>query len=187
MFFFTFLISSVLTFSQELKGPAEGKAMVYFIRSNELGYIINFKYFDGEKYLGKFSYGKFLSYECEPGKHLFWSKSENVDFIEANLESGKIYIIDSEPQMGVFKAGVKLVPFVDDVLLYKNEKRYLKTKERILKSITENKEYIISNEDLEEAKKDLESVIKKNIEKYNNRKATDSGFTQLTAEMDYKN
>jgi hypothetical protein len=186
-FFFTFLISSVLAFSQELKKPAEGKAMVYFIRSNSMGFLINFKYFDGEKYLGKFNYGKFLSYECEPGKHLFWSKSENVDFVEANLDADKIYIIDSEPQMGAFKAGVKLVPFVDDILQYKNEKRYLKAKERILKSITENKEYTIRTEDLEEAKQDLEGVIKRNIEKYNNRKANDSGFTQLTVEMNYKN
>ncbi|WP_296687171.1 hypothetical protein [Flavobacterium sp.] len=186
-FFFAFLISSVLAFSQELKKPAEGKAIVYFIRSNSMGFLINFKYFDGEKYLGKFNYGKYLAYECEPGKHLFWSKSENVDFVEANLDAGKIYIIDSEPQMGAFKAGVKLVPFVDDVLQFKNEKKYLKTKERILKSITEKKEYTINDEDLEEAKQDLEGVVRRNIEKYNNRKANDSGFTQLTVEMNYKN
>ena len=61
------------------------------------------------------------------------------------------------------------------------------TKERILKSITEKKEYTINDEDLEEAKQDLEGVVRRNIEKYNNRKANDSGFTQLTVEMNYKN
>jgi hypothetical protein len=52
-------------------------------------------------------------------KHLLWSKSDNVDFVEANLDAVKIYIIDSEPQMGGFKARVKLVAFFDDVFQYK--------------------------------------------------------------------
>ena len=56
-----------------------------------------------------------------------------------------------------------------------------------MKSITEKKEYTINDEDLEEAKQDLEGVVRRNIEKYNNRKANDSGFTQLTVEMNYKN
>ena len=58
-------------YSQDLKKPSEGKSLVYFVRSSSVGFLINFKYFDGEQYLGKFNYGKYLVYECEPGKHLF--------------------------------------------------------------------------------------------------------------------
>lgn len=48
---FTFVVS--LTFAQEFKKPAEGKALVYFVRFSGTGALINFKYFDGETYLGK--------------------------------------------------------------------------------------------------------------------------------------
>ncbi len=91
--------------AQELKKPSERKAMVYFTRVEALGFLINFKYFDGEKYLGKFNYGKYLAYECDPGKHIFWAKSENSDFVEADLEPNKIYILDSQPQRVHSKLG----------------------------------------------------------------------------------
>ena len=120
---FLLLIFSINGHAQELKKPSEGMAMVYFTRSEAMGFLINFKYFDGEKYLGKFNYGKYLAYECDPGQHLFWAKSENSDFVEAELEPNKIYILDSQPQMGAFKAGVKLIPFNNDPTFYKNEKK----------------------------------------------------------------
>jgi hypothetical protein len=120
-------------YSQDLKKPSEGKSLVYFVRSSSVGFLINFKYFDGEQYLGKFNYGKYLVYECEPGKHLFWSKSENSDYLEAELEAGKVYIIDSEPQMGAIKAAVKLVPFDNNQNNYKNIKKYEKKKRKYIR------------------------------------------------------
>jgi hypothetical protein len=175
------MLISFSAFSQGLKKPNEGKALVYFVRSEQLGFLINFKYFDGEKYLGKFNYGKYLAYECEPGKHLFWAKSENIDFLEADLEAGKLYIVDSQPQMGAFKAGVKLVPFDNNVASYKNEKKYTKKKSRVLGSITEKQEYVMSNED---STQDTADLVKRAMEKYNKNKA--EGYKQLTAAMDYK-
>lgn len=181
IFFLIILFISFSAFSQGLKKPAEGKALVYFVRSEQLGFLINFKYFDGEKYLGKFNYGKYLAYECEPGKHLFWSKAENMDFLEADLEAGKIYIVDSVPQMGAFKAGVELIPFDNDVANYKNEKKYTKKKSRVLGSITEKQEYNIANEG---ATDDTTDLVKRAMEKYNKNKA--DGYKQLTASMDYR-
>ncbi|MFV8374390.1 hypothetical protein [Flavobacterium sp. LB1P62] len=173
------------SYSQELRKPSEGKSIVYFTRISSTGFLINFKYFDGDKYLGKFNHGKFLAYECEPGKHLFWSKSENIDYLEAELEAGKVYIIDSEPQMGAFKAGVKLVPFDNNQNNYKNIKKYERKKANILEAISGAKEYSISDDDLAEAKKDQEDLVKRSMEKYTKRKADGEVYTILPVNNSY--
>ena len=181
------LFFSLISFSQELRQPAEGKVMVYFTRTSSLGFLINFKFFDGEKYLGKFNYGKYLAYECEPGKHLFWVKAENFDFVEAELEANKIYIIDAEPQMGAFKSAVKLVPFDNNPASYKDDKKYQKKKKLLVDSIIKIKEYTLSEEDFNEEKKyDLDDVIKKGIDKYNKKVEEGFVFAKMTSEMNYQ-
>ena len=181
------LFFSLIGFTQDLKQPREGKSVVYFTRTSGFGMLINFKYFDGENYLGKFNYGKYLAYECEPGKHLFWVKAENFDFVEAELEAGKIYIIDAEPQMGAIKSGVKFVPFDNNPASYKDEKKYQKKKKLIVDSIIKNKEYTLSEEDYNEEKKyNLDDVIKKGIEKYNKKVEEGFVFAKMTSEMNYQ-
>ncbi|MFD2585795.1 hypothetical protein ACFSQJ_02565 [Croceitalea marina] len=106
----TACLTLFLGFSQENDSNSANNATVYFVRASGLGALINFTYFDGEEPIGKFNGPKYLKYECSPGEHLFWAKSENKSFVEANLKSGGIYIIDVVPQMGGLKAGVKLVP-----------------------------------------------------------------------------
>ncbi|MFK7749909.1 MAG: hypothetical protein AB8B65_16065, partial [Kordia sp.] len=93
-----------VTAQQNFAPPTEGKSVVYFIRTNEIGTLINFKYFDGTKYLGKYNKRHYLRYECEPGKHTFWAKSENIDFIEADLKPNAIYFIQAKARMGMIKA-----------------------------------------------------------------------------------
>ena len=180
-----FNLTFAFSYAQELTKPSEGKSMVYFTRVGATGFLINFKYFDGENYLGKFNHGKYLAYECEPGKHLFWAKSENIDYVEAELEAGKIYIIDSEPQMGAIKAGVKLVPFDNDVNNYKNIKKYDRKKANVLEAISGAKEYTISEDDLAEAKKDHENLVKRSMEKYNKRKEKGEVYTTLLINNSY--
>ncbi|KAF2507669.1 hypothetical protein EYY60_17095 [Flavobacterium zhairuonense] len=187
LFILLFAILSFAGYSQELKKPTEGKSIIYFVRSSGMGALINFKYFDGEKYLGKFNYGKYLVYECEPGKHIFWSRSENTNFIEADLEAGKVYIVDSEAQMGAIKAGVKLVPFNPNPDSYKTPKKFEKKKAAILKSISEKKEYIATDADLKEGFEEYESIIKKSTEKYNKSKEKGEEFAKVLPEMSYNN
>jgi hypothetical protein len=155
-----FLFTTFFSFGQELDTPNEGKALVYFTRYDATGFLINFKYFDGEKYLGKFNYGKYLVYECEPGKHMFWSKSENFDFVEADLQAGRVYIIDSRPQMGAFKAGVKLVVFNKEL---DNYDRY---KKRIFKSLEKGERYVISAEEIKADEVEMKDLIQKGLEKF---------------------
>ncbi|QOG02930.1 hypothetical protein [Flavobacterium sp. MDT1-60] len=187
IFILVFAILSFAGYAQELKKPTEGKSVVYFVRSSAMGFLINFKYFDGEKYLGKFNYGKYLVYECEPGKHIFWSRSENTDFIEADLEAGKIYIVDSAAQMGAIKAGVELIPFNPNPESYKTQKKFEKKKTAILKSISEKKEYVATDADLKEGFEEYESIIKKSTEKYNKLKEKGEEFAKVLPEMSYNN
>jgi len=163
-----FLFATLFSFGQEIETPKEGKVLVYFTRYDATGFLINFKYFDGDKYLGKFNYGKYMVYECEPGKHVFWSKSENFDFVEASLEAGKTYIIDSRPQMGAFKAGVKLVVFNKEL---ENYDRY---KKRIFKSIEKGERYLPSEEEVKKEADEIKDTIEKGMEKFNKLKSENS-------------
>lgn len=158
------LFLTVSAFSQEIETPKKGKVIVYFTRYDAAGFLINFKYFDGEKYLGKFNHGKYLVYECEPGKHIFWAKAENFDFIEADLEAGRTYIIDSRPQMGAFKAGVRLVVFNKEL---DNYDRY---KKRIFKSLVNGKRYLPSEDDVKSEESEIKDLIQKGLEKFNKLK-----------------
>ena len=166
--FLILILCSFFSFGQDLDTPKAGKSLVYFTRYDATGFLINFKYFDGEKYLGKFNYGKYLVYECEPGKHIFWSKAENFDFIDADLQADKIYIIDSRPQMGAFKAGVKLIIFNKEL---DNYDRY---KKRIFKSIEKGERYLASEEELKSEEAEIKDLITKGLEKYNKLKSENS-------------
>ncbi|QBZ97357.1 hypothetical protein [Flavobacterium sangjuense] len=167
-FLLLLVFTSFYSFGQQIDKPKEDKALVYFTRFDAAGFLINFKYFDGEKYLGKFNYGKYLVYECEPGKHIFWSKAENFDFVDANLEAGKVYIIDARPKMGAFKAGVELVVFNKEL---DNYDRY---KKRIFKSIEKGERYIANDEELKSEEVEIKDLIQKGMEKYTKLKNENS-------------
>lgn len=169
--------SSIATAQENIEPPTEGKSVVYFIRSNQLGALINFKYFDGKKYLGKFNGRHYLRYECEPGKHTFWAKSENIDFIEADLKAGSIYFIEAKANMGMFKASVKLftVDFQNERQLKKIKKVF--TKEDPLEPNTEK----IAKEAVK-----LEKRIEKWFAKIAKKKKKGREVKKITPEMEYK-
>ena len=102
-----FCIPSV-TLSQNYEKPSEGKSLVYFVRFSGTGALINFKYFDGDKYLGKMSGVNYFTYECEPGEHTFWVAAENRDFVRGELKPNSTYIMEVRPTMGAFKAAARL-------------------------------------------------------------------------------
>lgn len=149
------------------------KAIVYFTRASGLGALINFTYFDGEKVIGRFNGPKYMRYECEPGKHLFWARSENKSYVEAELEGGKIYIIDVIPQIGGLKAGVLLKP-VD------KNKHKLK---RIQKLLAKRNSEIFEKKELESLQLEMTTVILRGIEKYNKLKEKGRNIPTLLLEM----
>jgi hypothetical protein len=167
-----------LSFAQGITAPSEGKTVVYFARVSGLGFAINFSYFDSSKFIGKFNGSNYLRYECEPGEHLFWARSENKDFITADLEAGKIYFIEAVPQMGFIKAGVQLAPV--------NPKEHGKRVEKIEKLINKKASESFSESDLEKDGKDLQDVIEKALEKYKEDLAKGKKIDRLAKDMFYE-
>ena len=122
--FFLFLSIFFLTdFSslsaQGFEPPSEGNAVVYFVRINSIGSMVNFKYFDKEKFIGKFKGKNHMRYECSPGEHLFWASSERKYFITTDLKEGGTYIVVVEAKMGAMSAAVKLYTSEDNKRLKK--------------------------------------------------------------------
>lgn len=170
-------LSSVQGFSQILKTPSEGKSLVYFVRSNGTGALINFKFFDGEKYLGKFNGMKYFIYECDPGEHVFWASSENRSFVEANLESGKVYFIEVRPMPGALKAAVKLVPVAPD---------NVKSMKKIEKLIAKKEPFEMDSKDFSDEAEDLGFFISNSIKKYNSDKEKNKAISQMPSNYFHK-
>lgn len=151
--------------SIELTNPSPGKSVVYFVRTNGSGYLINFRHFDYDKFIGKFAGAGFLRYECDPGEHVFWVGASNSSYVTANLEEGKIYVIETIPMMGMAYARVKIE--IPDRL---NPKNYAKQKKRIFGILADKKlDKTNSKDELYSTQSDYENEIKRGLEIYQKR------------------
>ena len=162
------------SFAQNLATPAEGKSLVYFVRSSGTGALVNFKYFDGNTYLGKFSGLNYFILECEPGKHVFWVTSENRDFVEADLLPDKVYFIEVRPTVGAVKAAVKLFPVAAD-----NQKGSAK----LYKILAKKDPLALTEKDFSEEEESLEFYIRNGMKKYEADKEKGKAITQLPAQL----
>ena len=142
--------------AQTVEPAPNDKAVVYFARPNTLGLAINFVYFDGEKVIGRFMGNRYMRYECEPGEHLFWAKAENRDFITADVEAGKIYVVEAIPVMGAVRAGVRLEPI--------NSADY--KMKSIQKLLGKKGPEQLNEIEFQKQQRQKESIIKSGMEKY---------------------
>ena len=94
--------------------PEEGKSMVVFMRPSGFGWAIQSSVFEikeGRPSLAGIVAAKTkVSYQVEPGKHLFMVVGESADFMSAELESNKTYYALVTPRMGMWKARFSLKP-----------------------------------------------------------------------------
>jgi hypothetical protein len=167
------LFQSTILFSQSLDSIPTDKSVVYFTRASALGALINFTYFDGEKVIGRFNGPKYMKYVCDPGKHLFWARSENKSFVDAELKAGEIYIIDVIPRMGGLKASVKITPV--DKAVYNMK--------RIQKLLSKREPETFTKLELDELQNEMSNVIIRGMEKYNDLKNKDKEINFLKPEM----
>ncbi len=163
--------------AQAIEPAPPGKAVVYFARPSSLGFAINFSYFDSTALIGKFNGPKYIRYECEPGRHLFWARSENRDFIEAEVEAGKIYFIEAIVKMGAVKAAVKLNP------INPNDPKKMS---KILKMMTKKPSESFTIQELEAETKNLEDAIARGMEKYQEEKKKGKVNERLDKSMFYQ-
>lgn len=169
---FVFITLSVV--GQNLKSAPEDKAVVYFVRTSSLGFAINFSYFDSTKLIGVFSGPKYIRYECEPGRHLFWARSENRDFVEAEVEAGKIYFIEAIVKMGGIKAAVELRP-VDP-----NDKKRM---DKIFKLLNKKPSVSFTENQLKSETERLQDAIDRGMKKYIEEKSKGKINSQLMKSM----
>ncbi len=170
-------ISSFLCNAQGVQPAPPGKAVIYFVRPSMLGFAINFSFFDSTNMIDKFNATGYIRYECEPGNHLFWAKAENKDFIEAEVDSGKIYFVEAVPQMGAITYGVRLIP------VYPNDEKRMA---RLIKFI--NKQPAVSVVDQAPAKvpQEWSDVITKGMDKFKKDKSSGKDIPRLEKEMNYE-
>ena len=135
--------------------------------------MINFALFDGEQVIGRINGMKYMRYDCDPGKHLFWARSENKSFVEAELEPGKTYLIDVIPQMGGIKAGVALMPV---------DKSNYKLK-RIQKLVSKKEPVSFDANEFAKLQSKFTDVIERGMSRYEKRKAKDGTIRILSSDM----
>jgi len=90
--------------------PAKGNAVIYFTRVSSFGGATKFEFFHNEEFVGVFKKKNYIRYEVKAGEHLFWVSSENKQFVKANLEAGKTYIVLVNIKVGAWKPQVGLEP-----------------------------------------------------------------------------
>ncbi len=177
LIFFACLFGFFFARAQDLPPAPSDSAVVYIVRTSSLGFAINFSYFDSAALIARLSGVNYVRYSCKPGNHLFWARSENRSFVEAEVEAGNIYFLLAVPQLGGFKSGVELLPVdASDV----------KTMEKILKLMKKEPAANITPGQLANDATELQEVIQRGLEKYAEEKSKNKPVPKLTPEMAFK-
>ncbi len=119
-------------FSQGFKPPADGNAVVYFVRVSNWGGATSFEYFHNQDFIGIFKGKNYMRYECPAGEHLFWASSEDKEFLRCDLKAGETYIVLINIEMGAWKARVGLEPVTADNEDFDRVKELVYSKEPVV-------------------------------------------------------
>jgi len=88
--------------------PTTGKAVIYFVSAKKK--LIPFEFFHQDRFIGELEKLNYMRYECDPGHQLLWASSESKEFLEADLEEGKSYIVIVETRQGFWRLNPKFTP-----------------------------------------------------------------------------
>ena len=103
---------NLVAFSKEhpLGEPKPDKALIYVVRPTSAGFAVKSWFFSDDQALGVNRGSSYFFADVEPGKHVFWSKSENVDAVELEVEAGQTYYLQQHVKIGGLKG------FVDGIM-----------------------------------------------------------------------
>ncbi len=180
-YIFIFLITVLADFSslfaQGFPPPAEGKAVIYFVRVSIRvgGPKLSVDYFQQDKFIGEVKGPNYMRVECIPGKHLFWASIENKEFMTADLKAGATYIVIVDIFPGSWNARVGFSPLsVNDKELF----------ERAKKIINENSPVVTPENRIEERNAKLKSSIEKSLKMYDEEWKNTKPFKSILPDMD---
>lgn len=163
LFFLLAMIINSLAAQDSISSSKE-KAVVYFMRNDPKALLINYDFYNGDRYIGGLRGLNFLKYECDAGDQLFWAAADNNDFLEMTLKSGETYIVDVEYRMGFYKGKIKLNVIAED----SDDYDFLKAK--ILKKVPIQ----FSPLEIEAANNKQKDFISKSLAKYKELKAIEA-------------
>jgi len=98
----------VFTKDHPLGETLPDQALVYVVRPTSMGYAIKSFFFCDDEIRGINRGSSYFFFHVAPGKHVMWSKSENVDALELEAQAGQTYYLQQRVQMGGFRARTKL-------------------------------------------------------------------------------
>ncbi len=94
--------------------PADGKAMVVFLRPSGYGNIVAASLFvasdDALVPLAVIYHHEKVAVQMDPGTHRFMVNGSKVMFLDAELEAGKTYYVQLRSEIGPGKAKFALIP-----------------------------------------------------------------------------
>mgnify|MGYP000208879411 CR=1 FL=1 len=170
------LLVALQTKAQGFPPPAEGKAAIYFARVSMFGGAISFQYFHNDEFVGQFKGKNYMRMEVDPGEQLFWASSENKEFLTADLEAGKTYIVVVDIIMGIGKARVGFsvldnsnTDVRDRAIKLINSKAPIVTKESTMKKVN--------------AKLEKKNFIPEKLEMYEKVWKKEKNFKHLSKDM----
>ncbi len=163
--------------AQGFTPPAEGKAVVYFVRVTNFGKAVSFQYFHNDKFIGQFKGKNYMRYECDPGEQLFWVSSEDKEFVTTELKAGDSYAIVINVEMGAWKARVGLNPLDPS-----NEKELL---DRVSELINKKAPIVTSQKDMDKINGKLEAknFIPTQLKRYETEWSKEKDFPHISNEM----
>ena len=115
----------------------------------------------------------FIRYECEPGEHLFWARSNYNNFLVANLEADKIYLIEAVVTDGVRLKAVKIK---------QDPKRFV----RVEKQINNSDGITTTPEEAAKENERLKNVIEEAKKEYDEKVAKGRPIERLEKDMFYE-
>jgi len=174
--FIIFILSSSSLFAQDSLSISKGKVEVYIIRNgfaNIANTLSTINLYNDCKYIGGLKGFKYIKYECDAGKQLFWGTADNKDFLELDLQVGQIYIIEVTDKLGFYKGCLKLrlvLPNTEDYTFLKSRIERKKPSRIDPKEIEGKnimrKEYILKTLAKYESKKQKEMSFKNDSIKF---------------------
>lgn len=126
------LFLSAPSFAKGFTPPAEGNAVVYFVRVSNFGGAVSFEYFHNEEFIGIFKGKNYMRYELPAGESLLWASSEDKEFLRCDLKAGETYVVLVNIQMGAWKARVGLEPVLADNEDFERIKKLVDSKEPVV-------------------------------------------------------
>jgi hypothetical protein len=94
----------------DIDAPAPGRAVVVFVRPDGRAKFISSTIFDDLAPVAVLMQKTYAVYQTSPGKHRFMVVSEAADFMDADLEEGKVYFAWVADRMGAWRARFSLLP-----------------------------------------------------------------------------